>query len=277
MNQSYQRRALLFVAMLVALGLISLAIVPVRGSGGTGFEMFAVGYLLGSIFGQSVFAAAWMALGPGRLFLRAPLSLAWCGLLWLAFTMNVLLFSPSNKEVIVIVAICIGGIWIVAQAPFWCLRWPGGLCIEQATAIPHDQKPPQYGIGQLLVFTTIVAALFGAGRAAMMLLPQFEQFAGYRETGIFVALSVAAVLISLPLVPALLLPRYAFLAASGLIVLIALATWWELPLFNQFLAPGGGPQFMHFVWINSATVLWIAAIGAVMRYGGYRLATRGKG
>jgi hypothetical protein len=270
-NQKW--RAMGILAILVALGLVSLAILPVQGGGGTGFAMFAVGYLLGSIFGQSVLAAAWMALGPGRLFFRAPLSLAWCALLSLAFAINVMLFSPSNKEIIFTMAICTGGIWLAAQAPFWCLRWPGGLHIERATAVPLGQSPPQYGIGQLLIFTTIVAAIFGAGRAAMMLLPNFEQFAVRGEAGIFIALSVAAVLISLPLVPAILLSRYALLAVSGVIALIVLATWWELPLFTQFVGGRRGPSFMHFVWINAATSFWILVIGLILRWGGYRLRT----
>lgn len=278
MTQSNHYRAFLVAAILIVLGAASLAFVPVVGGGGrSAYEVFAVGYLLGSIFGQSVLASAWMALGPGKLMLRAPLSILWCVLLAIAFAINVGLYFPSATEILIVMAICIAGIWALAQAPFWCLRYPGGLRVARAEDPLRTEDPPQYGIGQLLIFTTLVAALFGAGRAAISLLPQVQNLSTYREASIFVALSVAAVLISLPLVPALLLPRYGWLAAFAVIVLIALATWWELPLFNQvFKTAGGGPQFMHFVAINFATVLWIVLLVAVLRSGGYRLAPRNK-
>ena len=67
--------AAISVAILIAIGFGSMALMPINRGGGPGFDEFAVGYLIGAIFGQAVAASAWMALGPGSIYLRAPLSM----------------------------------------------------------------------------------------------------------------------------------------------------------------------------------------------------------
>jgi hypothetical protein len=269
--------AFAIAAVLIGAGQVSLAVVPVTGGGTIDFEMFIVGYLIGSVFGHAIASSAWIALGPFPIFVRAPLSLLWSAVTALAFAINVSFYSPQSSEVIYVMALCIGGIWVVAQSPFWCLRWIGGVCLRDQADAATIGAPPQYGIRQLLIFTFLVAIVFGLGRALLPLLPQLSGINRRGEAGIFIGLSVAAVLISLPLAPVIFLSRYALAATAGVLALIVLATWWELPLFNQvFKGPGGGPVFMHFVWMNVFTTGWLLAIGLTIRYAGYRLSSRGK-
>lgn len=265
----------LAVALIVA-GLTSIAIMPTRGGGGrTALEYLAVGSLFGLIFGHSVVASAWSALGPGPALIRIPLAVFWCLLVWIAVTINLTIWKNGpREEIMVVMGLCISGIWLVGQTPYWLLRAFGQLKIarrDQSSAAAD--APPQFGIGQLLIFTTIIALIFGAGRIAFSLFPVLETVRG-GEAMVFFFLAVAAVLLSLPLVPAVLLPKYAASSTVICLLLIGLATTFEFPIYQQTLSGRPGPQFMHFVWINAATAFWILVIGLVMRLGGYQLAPR---
>jgi hypothetical protein len=41
------------------------------------------------------------------------------------------------------------------------------------------------------------------------------------------------------------------------------------------VGPGGGPDAMHFVWINAFTTMWLLALVLVVRWNGYALAAPG--
>jgi hypothetical protein len=48
--------------------------------------------------------------------------------------------------------------------------------------------------------------------------------------------------------------------------LIAVATWWELPLVRT---AGGGPDLWHLILINAFQTAWVLAIVMVVRMCGY--------
>lgn len=269
--------AAIVASILVACAAVLIVIMPVRGGGSVGFDEFAVGFLIGSLFAQAVLASAWCALGPGPIYLRAPLSVLWCAVMWLALLCNTVLSSAPSGQVAPIMASCIAGIWITVQIPYWLLRAFGRMSLRLPGVSPFakEEALPQYGIGQLLIFTSIIAVIFGVGRGVFALLPPMSEYFRGGEAGIFGALAVAAILISLPLPPAIFVQGWrALVATVTILVLIALATWWELPLFTQIMGASPGPRFMHFVWINVANAGWIAAFGLVVRLCGYRLSPR---
>lgn len=272
MTQVKQTLAGVVAAGLVGIAVVSIAIIPTGGSGAS-FEIFAAGYLIGSVFGNAVTASAWAALGPGPFLLRLVLSIIWTALVSLAVFGNAWMNGIPLSEG-TIVALCIMGMWLLAQIPYWLLKVFGDLTLSTGqTEVKQDR--PQYGIGRLLIFTAIVAIIFGVGRAAAGFLPTLGDLGGFTHVLPFLFLTAAAVLLSLPLPLAILLPRFAGLAILAMFSLTALATLVELPLLNQ-LSTGPGPQFMHFVWINAFTAGWILALGWLVRFAGYRLATRGK-
>jgi hypothetical protein len=229
-----------------------------------------IGALLGTLFGRTTVVAAWTALGPGPVLLRIPL-----GLLWIAtdiVTVTLRLRAdvyPPDAGFTLVLGACLFSQWLGVQVPLWILAIAYRLRLRR----PNEsfagglQEDRQFGIRQLIIATTIVAAMLGIGR---LVVQNTSGPSTDREWVILAFLGVAAVVASLPLVLAALLPRFALPAVLGVLMLIALATLWELPLLQQF--PGGsGPELMDLVWINVFTSAWILAFAVAIRWSGYSL------
>jgi hypothetical protein len=69
---------------------------------------------------------------------------------------------------------------------------------------------------------------------------------------------------------ATIVPRYAWAAILAVLVLIALGTWWQLPLMVRAGATGPGPNIWHIVAINACTAGWILLVMGLLRVCGYR-------
>ena len=91
------------------------------------------------------------------------------------------------------------------------------------------------------------------------------------EASIFIFLAVAAVVMTVPLVMALLLPRWWIASTVGVLALIAIATMWEFPLLS-LLPRTAGPDTWHFAFINGVTAGWIVLVVGALRLCGFRLA-----
>ena len=250
--------------------LLLLVLRPQRIGGA--IEYPALGYIFGTLFGQALLASAWTALGPLRLPLRLSLSLGWIAALCLAAT--VALGGP-RLEFGLLLGGCLLGLWLVVQVPFWGLALFYGMRLSHRSAAPPSTTPRQrqFGIRELMMLTAAVAVLLGAGRALM---PWLSELAGNnisRGAPVLIFLAAAAIALGLPLLLAALLPRWASLAAPAVLVLIATATWWELPLVALVQGPGGGPEYWHLAWINFFTALWALLVVIILRLGGYGLAT----
>ena len=74
---------------------------------------------------------------------------------------------------------------------------------------------------------------------------------------------------SLPLLLAALLPRWAWLATGIVLTLIAIGTWYELPLVMQVYSRGGGPNIWHLTFINAFQAAWVLAVVGLLRLCGY--------
>jgi hypothetical protein len=235
-------------------------------------EHFILGYLFGTIFRQATLAAAWTSFGPLPFLWRFPLSLLWLLALILALTCNIG-FHGGPAEVPAVVAACLAGQFLFLQMPFLGLALAGGLRLRyhEATASSRlDPREMQFGIRQLMIFTTIVAVVLGAGRFAVVEFSQHSDLHG--EAPIFIFLAVAAILVTLPLFLAALLPRFAIPAVAFVLLLAGLLTAWEVPLLKS-VHSGPGPDTLHVVVINSFTSAWVLTIVLIVRISGYRFGT----
>ncbi|HUE72282.1 MAG TPA: hypothetical protein VMP01_15465 [Pirellulaceae bacterium] len=238
-------------------------------------EYIGIGFFLGTMFGQTTVASAWTAFGPAPLVWRLPLSFLWVVMLAMAIGINVGMRGGPDEAYFVIGA-CLIGQWFLVQLPLWGLAMGYGLRLRHRddANMTSDPRERQFGIRQLLIITTIVAVVFGIGR---LIVPNLN-IGSSGEPAIFIFLAVAAIVITLPLLLASLLPRLALPGTLVTLVLIGLATAWELPMLRSAgVGSRGGPDAMHFVWINAITTMWLLALVLVVRWNGYTLAAPGLG
>ena len=74
---------------------------------------------------------------------------------------------------------------------------------------------------------------------------------------------------TLALLMAALLPRLAWLATIIVLTLIAMATWYELPLVQMVYSRGGGPNIWHLTFINAFQAAWVIVVAGLLRLCGY--------
>ena len=260
-------RILFWAAPLLVLHWIAIAAIELDGR--RGYEYVTVGFFFGSCFGHTTLAAAWAALGPGPIGWRVPLSLVWVAMLPVAIAINLAIHNGPDDGALLIGA-CLFGQWLIVQLPLWALAIGYGLQLRHVDDWEkmQDRRARQFSLRHLMVFTTIVGVVFGAGRILISWLG--ELFSLDHEAPIFVFLAVAAVILTLPLLLAGLLSRRAIPAVLFVLALIGLATAWEVTLLQML--PGGagpGPQTGHFVGINACTAVTILGGVLLLRLNGY--------
>ncbi len=267
----------LIIGPILALSWVVLALFDPDGPGRTG-RYVGLGYLFGTLFGQTTLAGAWAAFGPFRWYWRLLLAPVWLLHLWGCVAFNIGLHGgPGDPWFLVLLSGCLVGQWILVLLPFagFALGYRVQLAhiSDDVAGIDQGSKPRQlqFGIRQLMVLTGIVAVVLGVLRALVLALVARLSDRGMGEAPIFIFLAVAAVIMTVPLVMALLLPRWWIPATAAVLALIALATFWELPVLSM-LPRAAGPDTWHFVFINAFTAAWIVAILGAMRLWGYGLA-----
>jgi len=271
---------LLAIVPILGLSWVVLALFDPDGSSRRS-EYIGLGYLFGTLFGQTTLAAAWTALGPLPWYVRLVLAPLWLAILWGCLALNIGV-NGGPGQVLLLFAACLLGQWILVQLPLWGLALGYGLHLQRRSDTVAGKplggvpRQLQFGIRQLLILTAIVAVVLGALRALVLVIIARIDDKGMGEGAIFIFLAVAAVVMTLPLVMAALLPRLALPATLVILTLIGLATYWELPLLS-LLPKTAGPDTWHFIFINAITSAWILAIIGAMRLGGYGLATTNLG
>jgi hypothetical protein len=155
--------------------------------------------------------------------------------------------------------------WVLVQTPLWLLRYSVQLRFH--TGEGSDARMPQFGLSQLMSFTFGIAVLLGTLR--WLVTSQVLSFVS-TELLVWLFLAGAAVLMSLPLGLAALMPRWTGLGVLLTLSLIALATAAEDPLLEK-VSSGSGPEVMDLAWINAFTSAWVLAFAVMARWNGYRL------
>jgi hypothetical protein len=266
------------VSLIIAQWLLMAMIVPLpKGEPFDALEYACVGFIFGTLFGQTTLAASWAALGPGRLIWRLSLSLVWIGLLTLALGGSLGSVSPGAAGNALIIGACLFGQWTVVETLLWPLAIGFGLRLRPAgdLAFSPDQRERQFGIRDLLIITALLGVIFAIGRHLIKELSGWPQF----NTGMLIAvfLAVAAIVLTLPLLIAGLLPRRAALAVLLVMTLIGIATAWEGALVQIISKPPlRGPDLGHLIGINAFTAATILGGVAVLRLNGFRIGGRQK-
>ncbi|HUE73152.1 MAG TPA: hypothetical protein VMP01_19865 [Pirellulaceae bacterium] len=263
-----------WVIPLLTLGLLLIAIVKID-IGIPPLEYVTIGFWLGSMFGLTTLASAWAAFGPEPLLFRLPLSLVWVAMVIGAMLANVALYAVPASELaseLVIIGSGLLAQWLLVQLPLWGLVMFYGLRLRHIDSRPQqaDLRERQFGIRQLMIFTGLVGVTLGIGRILVGALS--NRFSIDGEGPIFVFLAVAAIVMTLPVLLAALLPRWAVPATVGMLLIVGLTTVVEVPLLDR-IHGGWGPDMWHFFWINAFTAGWIALVCVVVQRNGYRLAT----
>jgi hypothetical protein len=212
MNQKRYLVALVLGPVLLFSWVLLAAFEP-NGPGGP-LEYLFIGYLIGTMFGQATLAAAWTALGPMRLLWRLPLSFGWIAALSIAFIINVVGSNGPNMQAALVISACLGAQWLLVQIPLWGLAVGYGVWLRHWSDPPQTVQDRQFGIRQVMILTGIVALVLGVcrwivGGAAT----QFRD-PDWNGIVIFIFLAAAGVIMSLPLLIAGLLPRYARVAIA---------------------------------------------------------------
>ena len=260
---------LLPLVSLLGFSWLLLAAVAIDGRSGAG-EHIVVGFLIGTMFGQATLASAWTALGPAPLLWRLPLSLGWIAALVIAFLINIGVNNHGpDAGVAFIMGACLIGQWLLVQVPLWGLAVGYGVRLRHQSDPPKSTRERQFGIRQLMILTAIVAVVLGVSRAIVAeAISHFSQDDSERMA-VFVFLAAAGIVMSLPLLLAVLLPRRALLATLIVLGLIAIGTWYELPLVMQVYTGPGGPNIWHLTFINAFQSVWILAVVGLLRLCGY--------
>jgi hypothetical protein len=259
------KRIVIPVTGLIALGCLLLAVVrPEPGEG----EFVVIGLIFGTLFGHTTLAAAWCALGPLPLVWRLPLSLLWLAALVASFVAQ---NPPGPTEMFVVLAAAMLGQWLIVQAGLWVLAIAYGWRLR-FQAGPDSSAPPQrerqFGIRQLMIVTAIVGVLLGTGRIILTNLPAEWNVPG-RDVAVIVFLGVAAILVTLPLVVAALLPKRSVPACVVVLIVIGVATIWEFPLLAR-VDPSAPAEVGYLLcWINAFTAAWILSFTLSVRLCGY--------
>ena len=263
-------RYLIAVFLLPLLGFSWLVLAALEPNGPSGpLEYALIGYLIGTMFGQATLAAAWTALGPMPLLWRLPLSLAWIGALCVAFIINVVASSGPDMQVALIIAACLGAQWLLVQIPLWGLAVGYGVWLRHWSDPPQTVQDRQFGIRQVMILTGIVALVLGVCRWIAGETAVYFQNTDWQGIIIFIFLTAAGIVMSLPLLIAGLLPRRWLVAVMVALFWIVVGTWIELPLVMILPNRGGGPDFWHLAFINGFQAAWVLAVVAIVRWCGY--------
>jgi hypothetical protein len=246
---------------------VLLAACEANGAAGP-LEYLIVGYLIGTMFGQATLAAAWTALGPLPLLWRLPLSLGWIAALAIAF-INLVGRGGPSMQVALVIAACLGAQWLLVQVPLWGLAVGYGVWLRHWSDPPQTVQDRQFGIRQVMILTGIVALVLGVCRWIVGETAMYFQSTDWQVVIIFIFLTFAGIVMTLPLLIAGLLPRYSLVAVAVALFWIAVGTWIELPLVMVLPTRGGGPNFWHLALINAFQAAWVLGIVALVRWCGY--------
>ena len=230
-------------------------------------SMVFVSYLLGSVFAHATLAAAWTIFGPGgNMAWRAVASTIWIVTLPVAVAINIS-FHGGPRNIPFILGGCLLGQWVLLLLVFGGLVVGFSLRLGQASQIGDaDHSAIRFGIRHLLIVMAVVSAVLGLGRA---IVPRLFSEGGANDGPIMVFLATAAIIITLPVLLATFMRRWAVLGVALSLLLVAGATMSELPIMESL--GGEGPEQGHFIAINATSTLLVLLVAGITRINGYFL------
>jgi hypothetical protein len=250
---------------LIVVGWLVACLTLTASMGGPETQL-VLGLILGTVFQQAILAAAWAAIGPGKLLFRLPVSFVWACAMGAALALPIA--AREHDPSVIVLVLTTAGFWFFGQIPVWLLVALFGVRLHyQAAAVADDAKQRQFGIAQLMIFTTFVAALLGLGRwlIAVGWLPKFQS-----EVVLLLSLMLCAqVLIGLPLLFGALLKRRVLAGCVLGAFFGAVVTAIEMPLAYK-IVQGPAPDGSILIWLNIVSGIWVLLFAAVVRGSGYQ-------
>jgi hypothetical protein len=266
-RRDYRRLLLpLVVAAVCAVSLCGTIAVP-----HTSNRYLEIGMVLGTLLSHSLLATAWATLGPGGWW-RLPLATVWMLLVPFAFVVkhgfdnvSALLFTQwatlALSCFLAISSRLLFNVQIIRSSP----QTP------ESRAVKGDdlqRRTVQFGILHLVTVTTAVAILLGVAR---LLLVSFRQsLGGLAELSTFAFLVVAALVMSIPLLLAILSMKRPIISTAVVLVFIGVGTAYEVSLLQAIGL--SGPDWLHILLINLFCLGQVLVVSIAARASGYRLA-----
>ena len=262
-------RMIPLIATVVAILLLELSIatfVEVKSSE-------AASRVIGLVFSQIVLCAVWCTLAPLHLMTRMMIGIS-------VFAIAVICMYLCAKRdgggdsMATTIALAMLIQWCLYQVPMWHTRLRGWcLCFHevQPSQSQADKTDLQFGIAQLLVWTTVVACFLAVIRLLL-------QFAGSGNVGgggnpdvsLFVTLALGNSLLILPLV-------YACFSINHILRWLAIAAGWAMfvTIAEALLLRGAGSDFGFIAMINVVQFFSVLGTLFTVRWAGFRLHQNG--
>lgn len=227
-------------------------------------------YLCGACFAAMMMAAIWPALGAGRYRDRFAFAIIWNGVLFVATMITMAIYAgPSAPEAAFELALMLTAVWLLPQAPLWAIRFFVGARFD----IPGRTNVGtvnQFGIGHLLIFTSVIAVILGASRAALSLF-RYDMREDLESMLSFGFIIGCAAILSLPLLAAALIERYVFLSVLIVLALVGLVGYWQHTLLGLITNMQFGPPRAFFIGQSASMAAWILIFAFTLRMNGYRI------
>ncbi len=269
-------RHLAVLGFLAFVHLALAAVVVVWGivvRNGTGADSL-LGVAFGIPYGQLGFAAIWAVMAPTRVSVRVLVSSVLGAVAIAGF---VGFFGAIHFEDFVLLIVAVFGVtWILLQIPLWICRlgfgWQLQLVNGTASTDSHDEL--QFGIRQLLLWTTILGIVFGMARWGFA----ESNWGGHvfeSQTLIaFVLLGGFSFLLTAPMIWATLLKAYLYVTLPLAILFVGMVTLVELPVFNLCLDKSGNPSPLFWWLMNFMHTAVLLVSLFALRFAGLRLSRR---
>jgi len=243
-----------------------------------------IGLVFGTIFGQISLAATWCALGPFSLASRLPLSAGWIAALVLAIGWLIARDEPQGSGAIFVVLLFGSAFvtqWLLVQVPMWVGAAIYGLSIRHCVdeRLCHKLSNQQFGIRQVMILTAIVAVVMGVGRILFGGASQQTVVTDWSGMAPFFVAATYHALIAFPLVAAALLKRRTAIGVLAALLLVALATFLEIPLLRLVERSGSSEPYetLSLLCLSGTQATWIVGIVFLLRLAGYELQATHRG
>lgn len=234
----------------------------------TRYEYAIIGFVFGSIFGHATGVSMWASLSQHSLLLRGIVALFYLSGLWLAFVAMLLRQGEFNFEFVSSFGVCFGLQALLISTFGLIARLSIGLRLVPLDELAVSPAKFQFSITHVLILTLAIAGLMAGGRSIVGVFGDVDW--SYRDLNVFLFLAMAAILVTLPLALACLLPRMFWLglmvasAGSGVVVAVEHSTFESLISF-------GRPDFYHMLSINLFSLLFVFIFAMILRFAGFRL------
>ena len=232
-----------------------------------------IGMSFGFGFGVVSLAALWTSLGPFRFFTRAPLALLLVVLSGTVMTCFYLVDSPGTRDLAVVVTLWVAVIlqWACLASVLFLIRRLLRFRVDLAHAPrPSGSQAAQFGIRQMLLWTTGAALTLGVMRVLIGIAPAISDLGDFaRMTTTFALLLAFNLALAVPWTWALLGVLRPWLRLLAACLAVAALTWLEGPIFHLCIGPSGDSAL--FWWLNGCGSACLIANLFIVRLCAYRL------